>query len=132
MIVSTVSYFLRSMLNIKLVSQHCEILLKYIDHLYKSEIEALIRHRAREGRMNESKCWSELRHMAGRLLSYLRAVKTLVSTRKLWPELFNDYVVCHAASSIPGRYIFKGKHTPEKMSANRIVGCMTSNCKGWD
>ncbi|KAE9363186.1 hypothetical protein N431DRAFT_357094 [Stipitochalara longipes BDJ] len=108
-------------------SQNCESLLKYIDDLYKSDIEFLIRSRTREGRMNKSEGWSELRHMAGRLLSYLQAVKTLVSTRKLWPELFLDYKVCYTASSIPGRNTFLGKNSPEKISADRIIGCMTAD-----
>ena len=127
MIVSASTLFLCSMLSGRLVSQNCESLLKHIDHLYKSEIEVLIRRRAREGRMNRSECWSELRHLAGRLLSYLRAAKTLVSTSKLWPELFDNYTVHYIASSVPGRYIFKGKHSPEKMSADLIVRCMTSD-----
>jgi hypothetical protein len=38
-------------------------------------------------------------------------------------------VVCYITSSIPGQYIFKGKHSPEKMSADLIVGCMTSDLK---
>jgi hypothetical protein len=114
-------------LNIILVSQNCESLLEFIDGLYKSDIEPLIRSRAREGRMNKSECWSELRHMGGRLLSYEQAVKTLVSTRKLWPELFEDYQVCSIASSIPGRYIFLGKNSPEKMSADHIIRHMTSD-----
>jgi hypothetical protein len=79
--------------------------------------------------MNQSECWSELRHVAGRLLSYLRAAKTLVSTSTRWPELFENYVVCHIASSIPGPYIFKGKHSPDRMTADRIIGCMTSDPK---
>jgi len=116
-----------SKLNIRLVSQNCESLLKYIDDLYKSDIELLIRSRAKEGRMNKSECWSELRHMAGRLLSYLQAVQTLVSTRKLWPELFENYKVHYIASSTPGRYIFLGKNVPEKMSADLIIGRMTSD-----
>lgn len=120
------SYFV---LKTRSVSQHCEGLIKHIDHIYKSEIEVLIRNRAREGRMNKSESWSELRHVAGRLLSYLRAAKTLVSTSKLWPELFENHVVCYISSSIPGPYIFKGKHSPKKMSADRIVGCMTSDAK---
>jgi hypothetical protein len=117
------------MLNFCLVSQHCESLVKYIEHIYKSGIEILIRNRAKEGRMNKSEYWSELRHFAGRLLSYLRAAKTLVSTSKLWPELFENYVVCYIASSISGQYIFKAKYSPEKMSADLIVGCMTSDLK---
>jgi hypothetical protein len=125
--VSTSLLFLSSMLNIRIVSQHCESLINYINRLYNSELEVHIRDRAREGRMNKSECWSELRHFAGRLLSYLRAAKTLVSTRKLWPELFENYEVCYIASSTPGRYIFKGKHSPEKMSADHIIGCMTSD-----
>ena len=115
------------MLNTRLVSQNCEGLFAYIDDLYKSDIELLIRSRAKEGRMNKSECWSELRHMAGRLLSYLQAVKTLVSTRKLWPELFENYKVHYIASSTPGRYIFLGKNVPEKMSADLIIGRMTSD-----
>ena len=103
--------------------------MKHIGQMNKSEIEGLIRNRAREGRMNQSECWSELRHYAGRLLSYPRAAKTLVSTREQWPELFENFEVCHIASSIPGPYIFKGKHSPDRMTADRIIGCMTSNPK---
>jgi hypothetical protein len=115
------------MLSVNLVSQHCESLIKYIDHLYKSEIEVHIRNRSSDGRMDRSECWTELRHHAGRLLPYLQAAKTLVSTSKLWPELFDNYVVCYIASSIPGRYIFKGKNSPDKMSADRIVIHMTAD-----
>jgi hypothetical protein len=103
--------------------------MKQIDHIHKSEVEVLIRNRAKEGRMNQSEYWSELRHVAGRLLSYLRAAKTLVSTRKQWPELFENFEVRHIASSMPGQYIFKGKHSPDKMTADRIIGCMTSDQK---
>jgi hypothetical protein len=103
--------------------------MKQIDHIHKSDVEVLIRNKAKEGRMNQSECWSELRHVAGRLLSYLRAAKTLVSTRKLWPELFENFEVRHIASSIPGQYIFKGKHSPDRMTADRIIGCMTSDPK---
>jgi hypothetical protein len=57
--------------SIRLVSQHCKSLIKYIDHLYKSEIEVHIHDRSRDGRMDRSECWTEFRHHTGHLLSYL-------------------------------------------------------------
>jgi hypothetical protein len=79
--------------------------------------------------MNESKCWCELRHAAGRLLSYLQAVKVLVSARKRWPELFDNFEVCYIASSSPAQCPLRNKQKVERLSAEQIIGRMTSDPK---
>lgn len=127
--VSTSSVLFRSVLSILLVSKHCEGLIKAIDLLYQSEIDGLIRNKTNEGRMNESECWCELRHAAGRLLSYLQAVKVLVSTRKRWPELFENFEVCYINSSVPAQSPLRGRCRPEELSTDRIIGRMTSDPK---
>jgi len=118
---------LYSMLSYWRVSIHCERLINAIDRLYQSEIAGLILDRTNEGRMNESTFWCELRHAAGRLLSYLQAVKVLVSTRKRWPELFEDFTVTFVASSIPGQNPLKCRNRPKDLSADKIIGRMTSD-----
>lgn len=116
-----------SVLSIWLVSEQCEGLIKAIDRLYQSEIDGLIRNKTNEGRMNESECWCELRHAAGRLLSYLQAVKVLISTRKRWPELFENFEVRYIASSIPDQSPLRGNRL--QLSAGDIIGRMTSDPK---
>jgi hypothetical protein len=115
------------MLRVRLVSVHCEDLVNAIDRLYKSEIDALIRQKTNEGRMNESVCWCELRHAMGRLLSYLKAVEVLISTRNRFPELFTDFNVSYVSSSKPAQCPFRGKRRPEALSADSIIGRMTSD-----
>jgi len=110
-----------------LVSQQCENLINAIDRLYKSEVDELIRDRTYEGRMNESERWCELRHSAGRLLSYLQAVKVLVMTRKRWPELFENFEVCSIASSLLAKCPFPNERKVQEMSAEGIIGKMTSD-----
>lgn len=45
--------------------------------------------------------WSEVRHALGRLLSYFIAIKVLISARKHWPRLFEDFEVTAIPSSTP-------------------------------
>jgi hypothetical protein len=45
--------------------------------------------------------WSHVRHALGRLLSYFIAVKVLLSTLELWPQLFVDFEVNWIPSSAP-------------------------------
>jgi hypothetical protein len=128
-LVSTSSVLICSVLSIWLVSEHCEILIQSIDRLYQSEIDGLIRNRTKEGRMNESECWCEFRHAAGRLLSYLKAIEFLVSTRKRWPELFEDLEVRYIHSSTPAQNPLRTRDRLEELSAECIIGRMTSDPK---
>lgn len=114
-------------LNIRLVSRRCENLIHNIDRVYQSEVNELIRNRSNEGRMNESKCWCELRHAATRLLSYLEATRSLVSTRKRLPELFENFKVCYIKSSLPADCPLKNKNRVDKLTMKEIIGRMTSD-----
>ena len=77
--------------------------------------------------MNESECWCELRHAAGRLLSYLQAVKVLVSARRQWPELFENFEVIFIPSSSPAPCPLRNRHKVETISVDKIVDRMTSD-----
>ncbi|KAH9206063.1 hypothetical protein DL95DRAFT_233344, partial [Leptodontidium sp. 2 PMI_412] len=108
-----------------LVSTSCESLICAIDLLHQSEVESLIRNKSKDGRMNQSLRWSEFRHASGRLLSYLHAVRCLISTRKRLPELFEDFEVCYIASSIPEP--LRNRIKDETLSMSDIIGRMTSD-----
>ena len=75
--------------------------------------------------MNQSLCWSEFRHASGRLLSYLHAVRCLISTRKRLPELFEEFEVCYIASSIPEP--LRNSIKDQSLSMSNIIGRMTSD-----
>ncbi|KAH7407649.1 hypothetical protein BKA64DRAFT_706060 [Cadophora sp. MPI-SDFR-AT-0126] len=106
-------------------STSCESLICAIDLLHQSEVESLIRNKSKDGRMNQSPYWSEFRHASGRLLSYLHAVRCLISTRKRLPELFEDFRVCYIASSIPEP--LRNSIKDESLSMSDIIGRMTSD-----
>jgi len=121
------SFRSRFELNIRSDVNHCESLIKSINRLHQSEVHEFICNRTKEGKIDESEKWSELRHAAGRLLSYLRASKTLTSMPKRWPELFDNPKVCYVCSSVPGVCPFRGKRSSEQLTAHKIIGRMTSN-----
>ena len=115
------------MLKNRLVTQHCESLIQSINRLHQSEVHEFICNRTKEGKIDESEKWSEFRHAAGRLHSYLRAAKLLVSLPKQWPELFDSPKVSYISSSIPDRCPFRGKRRPSSLTAGAIIGRMTSS-----
>ena len=117
-------FLIFSLLNPWLVSEHCESLVNAINQLHHSKVNELIRGKTNEGRMNESETWCELRHAAGRLLSYLGAAKVLVAARKQWPELFENFEVRFVASSSPAPSPLK---KAESISMEKIIGRMTSD-----
>jgi hypothetical protein len=119
--------FFCSALTISLVSERCEDLINAIDGLHHSDVNELIRKRTNEGRINESDHWCELRHAAGRLLSYLQAVNILIETRRQWPELFDEFQVHYTASSAPGPNPLR--KSGNKLCADAIIGRMTSEPK---
>src|SRR4051812_12990579 len=127
MIVSALSVLSHSLLNIRLVSGHCESLINSIERIYDSQIDELIRSKTKEGRMDESECWCEFRHTAGRLLSYLQAVRVLVSTHKRWPELFENFEILSITSSLPTQSPLRNRSKLEEFSMEGIIGRMTSN-----
>lgn len=57
---------------------------------------------ATHGSMNESSsCWSELRHYAGRLVSYTHGVRTLLEAAAAFPRLLETFEVVSVRSSDP-------------------------------
>jgi hypothetical protein len=116
-----------SILNIDLVTKHCEALVNSISRLHQSEVHEYICNRTKEGKIDESEKWSELRHKAGRLLSYLRIAKSLVLMPKWWPELFDNPKVCYVSSSVPEACPFRRKRSLDKLTAHGIIGRMTSD-----
>ncbi|KAH8589269.1 hypothetical protein B0O99DRAFT_725644 [Bisporella sp. PMI_857] len=116
-----------SSLNDDAFSQQCEVVISAIDRLYQSDVDELIRSRATNGRITGSTCWCELRHAAGRLLSYLQAIKVLVLTRKRWPELFEDFEVKFITSSVPGKCPLRRQKRLESLSMCDVIGRMTSD-----
>jgi len=104
------------------VAQECESFINSIDHLHKSELHELINNRTKEGKIDESERWCELRHFVGRLLSYLQTAKFFVQIPGRWPELFENLEVCWVASSVPDECPLR-----RKLSAADIIGRMTSN-----
>ena len=46
--------------------------------------------------------WGHLCHAIGRLHSYTLAIPVLVEARRRWPELFDDFKVCHVESKPEG------------------------------
>jgi hypothetical protein len=59
-----------------------------------------VRHRlARENDMMSTTFWSDYVHVAGRLLSYKRAVDLMDLVAGIWPQLFSDFQICMISSS---------------------------------
>ncbi len=104
-----------------------------IDELHDSEVDRYIHEKAYGGRPGKSQLnhWYELNHAAGRLLSYLRAVETLISIAQRWRNLFNDFEVKYVLSGaqlrvhLPNKYGSKG--CSGEWVANDIIGCMSSD-----
>ncbi|KPM37387.1 hypothetical protein AK830_g9161 [Neonectria ditissima] len=82
-----------------------------------------IDERADEGRASDHKsmaCWSEFRHHSTRLLSYDRAVTTLVAAESEWPELFQEVKVQSVPSSRPSKNPLGRKSEDARSIARRM------------
>lgn len=71
----------------------------------------------------ERSSWAELRHAAGRLLSYLQAANTLIEARKKWECLFHDFEVDYVRSST----LLSNPINDKKVTAEAIIGRMTGD-----
>ncbi|KAJ4249170.1 hypothetical protein NW762_012505 [Fusarium torreyae] len=67
--------------------------------------------------------WSDFVHVAGRLLSYKRAVDLMLSVGKIWPQLFSDFQVRMISSSLAE----SGVLTMNPWTAAKISSTMTSD-----
>ncbi|KAF5541675.1 hypothetical protein FPHYL_11762 [Fusarium phyllophilum] len=67
--------------------------------------------------------WSDFVHVAGRLLTYKRAVDLMDLVAKIWPQLFSDIQICMIPSSSTG----SGVLPLNPWTAARIMSKMTSD-----
>lgn len=67
--------------------------------------------------------WADVRHAAGRLLSYFQASKTLIEARKKWECLFYEFEVDFVLSSNP----LTNPISDKTVNADAIIGRMTSD-----
>lgn len=63
-------------------------------------IDEAIRYQSRDSDVANSRCWHELRHYLGRLLSYRQAAEVLLGAFDRWPLLFTDFEVATIPSSM--------------------------------
>lgn len=106
-----------------LVFSSCEKVFLFIDDNQRLSLGDSISEQAREGQMNSSKPWLELRHFLGRLHSYHLAVETMLRARRFWDRLWDDIkvTVIPSATAIPHPLYQKGPN------ADNILGRLTSD-----
>ncbi|KAF4968975.1 hypothetical protein FZEAL_10317 [Fusarium zealandicum] len=98
--------------------------LKQIEQLRDSPEGQLMIERARAGRMvgvPSEECWSDLQHMINRTIAYAESVRFMLSAKRNWPNLLDDFQVSFIDSSQRIPRPFRNKST----SAVGIVGRMT-------
>ncbi|KAL6696935.1 hypothetical protein J3F84DRAFT_347945 [Trichoderma pleuroticola] len=103
----------------------CEELFLFLHEAQRRKFGDSISEQAREGEMDNSKLWLELRHFVGRLHSYYLAVETIIRASRLWDRLFHDIkvTVISSASMIPHPL---HRNRP---NASEIVGRMSSSAE---
>lgn len=96
----------------------------FIKVLSKSPAYKSLQEKASSGTgSGEPSPWAELRHAAGRLLSYFQASKTLIEARKTWERLFHDFEVDFVPSSTP----LSNPINDKRVNADAIIGRMTGD-----
>lgn len=96
-----------------------------IKKLSRSSISKTIRSKANAVQNGVDNPWTEMRHAAGRLLSYLEGVQTFIEVREepQWTQLFYDFeVVCIPSSKPEGSPLSK-----KKAGAAQILNRMASS-----
>jgi hypothetical protein len=75
-------------------------LITSLSNFFRSHIFVDVRRRlAREDNMMSTTYWSDFVHVAGRLLTYKRAVGLMDLVATIWPQLFSDIQICMIPSS---------------------------------
>ncbi|KAH7196651.1 uncharacterized protein B0J16DRAFT_359346 [Fusarium flagelliforme] len=85
-----------------------------------------IQNNAKAGRFRDGRsfeCWSELRHTISRLKGYEKIVQHFINSEKIWPELFQEFVVVPIESTKPESNPLGRKSE----SAEAIIGRMCSD-----
>ncbi|KAL2757010.1 hypothetical protein ACRALDRAFT_2041545 [Sodiomyces alcalophilus JCM 7366] len=105
----------------------CQKLVSQIHLISKhSEFQESIVQRAREGRIDISEHWTDLRHFLNRLHAYYQDVETIVRTKRRWVQLFHDFKVTVVPSSKPAPNPLKANPRSKAPSAHDVIGHMTS------
>ncbi|KAF5568727.1 hypothetical protein FNAPI_5 [Fusarium napiforme] len=95
-----------------------------LSNFFKSHIFVDVRRRlAREDSMMSTTYWSDFVHVAGRLLTYKRAVDLMDLVAKIWPQLFSDIQIYMIPSSSTDCAVLPTK----PWTAAQIMGKMTSD-----
>lgn len=96
-----------------------------IRKLSRSSAYRTFRNKANSTQIGQTSSWAELRHAAGRLLSYLEGVQTLIEAREQpqWAQLFHDFEVVCIASSQPDPNPIVGRR--KRVTAAEILVRMT-------
>ncbi|KAH7175093.1 uncharacterized protein B0J16DRAFT_405133, partial [Fusarium flagelliforme] len=82
-------------------SMICDLITS-LSNLFGSYVFVDVRRRlAREDNMMSRRYWSDFVHVAGRLLTYKRAVGLMETVATIWPQLFSDIQICMIESSSP-------------------------------
>ncbi|SPJ79470.1 uncharacterized protein FTOL_07861 [Fusarium torulosum] len=75
-------------------------LISSLSVFFRSHMFSDVRHRlSRENDMMSTTYWSDCVHVAGRLLSYKRAVDLMDLLANIWPQLFLNFRICMISSS---------------------------------
>ncbi|KAF4949212.1 hypothetical protein FGADI_9069 [Fusarium gaditjirri] len=99
-------------------------LITSLNNFFKSNTFVDVRRRlAREDSMMSTTYWSDFVHVAGRLLTYKRAVELMDMVAKIWPQLFSDIKIC----MIPSSSTVSGVLPPTPWTAAQIMRKMTSD-----
>lgn len=106
-----------------LVFESCENVFLFIDDNQRLKLGDSISEQAREGKMDSSVPWLELRHFLGRLHSYLLAVKTMLRARLFWDRLCHETKV----TVIPSATAIPHPLNKKRPNASEIIGRMTSH-----
>ena len=75
-----------------------------------------------QNNMDRDAPWVVVSHSIGRLLSYYYAVSILISARRNWPQLFDDFEVHWVPSSVP-----KAQSISRKLDAAMVFGTMSND-----
>ncbi|KAL6874796.1 hypothetical protein J3F83DRAFT_728706 [Trichoderma novae-zelandiae] len=101
----------------------CETLFLFIHHAHRRKFGDSISEQARDGQINSSKEWMELRHYVGRLHSYHLAAETVLRASRLWDRLCHDVRV----TVIPSAPVHPHPLCRKRPVANELLGRMSSD-----
>ncbi|KAL7783624.1 hypothetical protein V8C37DRAFT_396943 [Trichoderma ceciliae] len=101
----------------------CERLFLFIHLVQRRNFGDSISEQARDGQINSSKPWLELRHFVGRLHSYHLAVETVIRASRLCDRLCHDIKV----TVIPSARIIPHPLSKKRPNAYEILGRITSS-----